>query len=71
MSTCQFIEKCPFFNDKMANLPETASVFKTKYCKTRPEECARFQARMALGPGKVPSDLFPNQHNRIPQMAAS
>jgi hypothetical protein len=70
MSTCRFLDKCPFFNDKMANLPGMATIFKEKYCKGTAEECARYQARVTLGAGKVPADLFPNQHNRLPQLRA-
>jgi hypothetical protein len=66
MAECQCLLQCPFFNDKMANMPGTASVFKNKYCKNKYDQCARFQVFQALGPGKSPGDLFPNQVERVP-----
>lgn len=68
MADCQCLTKCPFFNDKMANMPGTASMFKSKYCKNKFELCARFQVFQALGPGKSPADLFPTQIDRVPDI---
>ena len=71
MAECQCLVNCPFFNDRMANMPGTASVYKNKYCKDKFEQCARFQVFQALGPGKSPADLFPNQIERAAEIIKS
>lgn len=61
MKDCEMLEKCIFFNNKMANMPSTAEVIKLRYCKGESAECARFMVCKALGREKVPAELFPNQ----------
>ncbi|GAB7081049.1 hypothetical protein [Megalodesulfovibrio paquesii] len=61
---CVNIEKCIFFNDKMANKPGTAALLKKSYCLGDFEACARFMVCKSLGREKTPSDLFPNQTDR-------
>lgn len=61
---CEMIEKCIFFNDKMADKPGTAEIMKTKYCKGQFMECARYKVCKALGRDKVPADLYPIQVDR-------
>jgi hypothetical protein len=65
MADCPLIEKCIFFNDKMANMPGTASSFKRKYCKNDFEGCARHRVFKAVGRENVPADLFPNQTGKV------
>lgn len=64
MAKCELIETCIFFNDKMANMPSTATVFKNIYCEKDFDGCARYVIVKALGRGSVPADLFPNQIDR-------
>jgi len=64
MKDCECLPKCPFFNDKMANMPLVAKLLKQKYCKSNNTECARYMVFLKLGKGKVPSDLFPTQVDR-------
>jgi hypothetical protein len=45
----------------MADMPSTAEIFKTIYCKGEFGNCARMIIVKALGREKVPADLFPNQ----------
>jgi len=59
MPGCIHIETCPFFNDRMASRPAMAEMMKKKYCQLDPDSCARLQVRKALGPGSVPTDLYP------------
>jgi len=61
---CECISACPFFNDRMANMPAMASIYKKRYCEGNFEECARYIVFKALGKAAVPSDLFPNQKER-------
>jgi hypothetical protein len=57
MGKCERLEKCPFFNDKLANMPKTAELIKKNNCLSDPQKCARyivFKAGL-----NVPQDLFP------------
>jgi hypothetical protein len=64
MAECECLSKCPFFNDKMADMPAMASMMKKRYCLADKSNCARWVVRAALGPDGVPIDLFPNQMDR-------
>lgn len=61
MADCELTKTCIFFNDKMANMPSTAEIFKTMYCRGEYDNCARLIVVKALGREKVPTDLFPSQ----------
>ena len=60
MPDCQCLPKCPFFHDKMKNMPSMANVYKKNYCKGNYTECARYRVFKTLGRDKVPGTLFPN-----------
>lgn len=62
MNACSRLERCPFFNDKMENMPAMAEIYKTRYCTGTSEECARNRVAGALGPENVPSGMYPNDH---------
>jgi hypothetical protein len=64
MADCILIEKCIFFNDKMANVPTASFLMKKKYCQGDSSKCARFMVFSALGREKVPPDLFPNDEQK-------
>lgn len=64
MANCVLIEKCIFFNDKMASMPTAANIMKKKYCLQDSSHCARFMVFSALGRENVPPDLFPNDESR-------
>jgi hypothetical protein len=60
---CPKLSGCPFFHDKMANMPSAADVLKGKYCLNDYQQCARHQVS---GAGvTVPGDLFPNHGHRV------
>lgn len=65
MALCECIEKCPFFHDKLSGMPAMANMMKKQYCENEFERCARFRIREALGPGKVPGDVFPNDLAKV------
>lgn len=71
MAECKVLSTCPFFNDKMANMPGTAAVFKRKDCQGDKSQCARYIILEALGKPKVPADLFPNQEDRARKIIAA
>lgn len=59
MADCECLGICPFYNDRMANMPSMAKLTKKRFCKGNNKDCARFIVNKALGPQKVPSDLYP------------
>ncbi len=61
MSDCECLPVCPFFNDKMANMPVTAEIVKKRFCKSDNTNCARHKVMLALGRENVPLTLYPNQ----------
>ena len=64
MSDCECLPRCPFFNDKMANMPGMAAIQKRRYCQGDNTQCARHIVLKALGREKVPPDLFPSDTDR-------
>jgi methyl-accepting chemotaxis protein len=68
---CPNIEKCPFFNDLMNNMPATADLLKEEYCLGRGKHytlCARYKVASTLGREFVPPDLFPHQVQRAEEI---
>ncbi len=61
MADCKMLQTCPFFNDRMQNMPAVADIYKRNYCRGDFLKCARFVVLEALGKEKVPPTLFPNQ----------
>jgi hypothetical protein len=64
MANCECLPRCPFFNDRMANLPSLSAMMKRNFCQGEFAGCARFKVMKALGAAKVPSDLYPNMAER-------
>ncbi len=65
---CECLPRCPFFQDKMANMPRTAEVYKKKYCFGDNTLCARFMVFRARGREAVPPDLFPHERKRAREL---
>jgi hypothetical protein len=63
MRDCECLETCLFFNDKMAEMPAMADMYKRNYCRGDSSNCARYTVFKALGRGSVPMDLYPNQQD--------
>ncbi|MBN1428786.1 MAG: hypothetical protein JXB07_10405 [Anaerolineae bacterium] len=63
---CEYLQTCPFFNDKMASVPTAAAIMKIKYCKGNQDACARCMIKKAGL--QVPDDLFPHQVDRARQL---
>jgi hypothetical protein len=61
---CELLEGCPFFNEKMANMPLSANHYKKKYCMGDNSDCARYLVFKKLGGERVPPELFPNEQGR-------
>ncbi len=63
MAICQMLEKCRFFSEKMAQMPEAEERVKLYYCKNHFKRCARFVFRMVTGEGS--KDLMPNEMQKV------
>ena len=61
---CECLPRCPFFNDKMMDMPAMVSLLKEKYCKGDSARCARHMVFKVMGSERVPMDLYPNQAER-------
>ncbi len=68
MADCQSLVACPFFNDKMANMPTIAGLMKRHKCQGYFEDCARYMVKSKKGKEMVPDNLFPNQKERALQI---
>jgi len=68
MAECQNLAGCPFFNDRMANMPFTAEMIKRKLCKGDNTGCARYMVSKAVGKEHVPANLIPNQVDRAEEI---
>lgn len=65
MPTCKFVIDCNiFFNGKIIDMPNTASLMKEKYCNVQNSDCARFTVASALRIEAVPADLFPGNQKK-------
>ena len=62
MSSCEKLEKCQFFNERMENMPPTSPMMKEAYCATDKVSCARYMVSAAGQ--SVPPDLFPHMTDR-------
>lgn len=61
MADCPLLPTCLFFNDKMAEMPTLAHVYKRKFCRDDFAACARYRVYQVAGRAAVPQDLLPNQ----------
>jgi hypothetical protein len=61
MEHCEYLSTCPFFAETLPEMPSMAQFLKSVYCLHEPEKCARLMVRQAVGKGKVPLDLFPDE----------
>jgi len=71
MAECVCLPGCPFFNDKMQNMPALAGIMKKRYCMDDFDSCARYMVFTKLGKEKVPMDLYPNQVERANEILAA
>jgi len=70
MADCVCLPKCPFFHDKMADMPAMADMYKANYCRGDSSKCARHAVFEVLGSGNVPTDLYPNDMARAQSVLA-
>jgi hypothetical protein len=68
---CPALAACPFFADRIQNMPSTAQLLKQRYCIEDYERCARWMVREKLGKQAVPLDLFPHDTARAREILAA
>lgn len=69
MADCEKMERCLFFNDRMADRPATAELMKNRFCRREKSSCARYQVASSGKP--VPPTLYPNQTDRVREIVSS
>lgn len=62
--SCEFLQGCPFYNDKMDIQSAIGRLYKKRYCEGNKKECARYIVVTQKGAEYVPSNLFPNMMDR-------
>jgi hypothetical protein len=67
---CENLAACPFFNDKMSEMPVTAAILKRRLCKTDNSKCARYLVAQAVGKNFVPSNLYPHRLELVEEIIA-
>ena len=70
MGECEFIEGCPFFQDKSVEKPVEVEELKNKYCKNNNLNCALYMIAQAVGKEKMPPDLYPDEKTIAYQVIA-
>ena len=68
MTECEYLEGCPFFNDKMSIEKGLGKLYKERYCLNTYTECARYKVKKKLGGDKVPTNLYPNMHEKAQKL---
>lgn len=69
MPQCANLPDCPFFGGHPDEASAMAEMYRRKYCLGSNTACARFRVQRRLGPGGVPGDLAPNDHDRAQAMS--
>lgn len=65
---CECLTTCPFFNDRMKNMPALSNILKARYCRGDWASCARCMIVQELGRDAVPGDLFPDETERAKEI---
>jgi hypothetical protein len=71
MNNCELLDGGLFFKDQMPMEYGLGSLYKKKYCLGDNTMCARFMVAKVLGREKVPTDLYPNMHDRARELIPS
>jgi len=70
MADCECLPTCDFFNDQMRGLEAVKDMMKRRYCLGDSSDCARHMVFEALGKGRVPPELIPNQTGKVRDIVA-
>jgi hypothetical protein len=64
MPDCERLKTCPFYSDRMRDMPRHAELFRQLYCRRDNSSCARHMVFKKHGKDAVPDDMFPNEVKR-------
>lgn len=70
MSDCTYAAKCNFYNKSIGSMPGNADELITEYCEGNSLRCARAMVYDALGDGKAPDDLVPDNKPKAYELIA-
>lgn len=63
---CPIKDTCTFFSKQLHMIEERRNNIETRFCQSSYGQCARYKMyEYYKSPGKVPSDLMPNDYERI------
>jgi hypothetical protein len=68
MADCPSLEKCPFFNDKMAGKTGIINMYKRKYCKDDYNNCARWMISSTVGKEHTTLNIYPNMVDKAKEI---
>ena len=68
MAECEKLEKCPFFNNQLQDMPAVSGLLKQMYCLGDKSQCARYE--ISAAGFAVPADLFPDDEPRAKRLLA-
>lgn len=71
MANCEGFDTCIYFKEFMGNMPSTAALTQSNYCKNNFTECARYRIWKALGDTAVPPDLSPSESEKADKIIAN
>lgn len=58
---CECLVACPFFLERMADMPNVTALINERFCTGDWTRCARYRVHVEFGRDAVPADLFPDQ----------
>ncbi len=69
MEPCEYTSICPFYAGTLSGRDD-AEELKRNYCLANALRCARFIIYQALGPERVPADLYPDEKAKAYEVIA-
>jgi hypothetical protein len=71
MAQCDGFDNCSYFTEFMGNMPSTAALTQSNYCKNNFAECARYRIWKTIGEAAVPADLSPSESEQADKIIAN
>lgn len=59
MEKCKYLGECSFYVDDMAQMPVEAAFLKDVFCRSKPENCARFKSALQAPVGDRGNQVSP------------
>lgn len=68
MPECKYLDSCRMMAELLKVAPGLAGDYRENFCEGDFSKCARHMVAIALGPDKVPLDLFPTEASRASEV---